>query len=270
MATWQGDWQGPPTAASAPTAPTVSISVAATTATLTIAGDAGVTHQVYYQAIGAAAWSDGGDRVGDGDKAVAGLTEGTRYVFIVQSLLSSVPSVVSAPVYGAPAVTGEQTPTGAVGIAVGKLREMFAESATFQSDIGAVGDAAAKKAFALQYVHSAEYKPSSFTYPAIVICRYGNDSQRISGRMATIPNGMLKVIVNRQIPAGLRASSQNADIELDNFLSTVITEVLEKSMSAGYLLLRSIDVDDGPYRFEDAVKGEVAGADLRVEYGLTG
>ncbi len=267
---WQGDWQGPATAADVPSTPTVSISVATTTATLTIAGDDGVTHQVWYQALGAAAWSDGGTRVDDGDKDVSGLTEGTRYVFVVQSLAGAVPSLVSAPVYGTPAVSGEQTPTGAVGIAVGKLREMFAESATLQTDIGAVGDAAAKKNYALQFVHTAEYKPTSFTYPAIVICRYGNDAQQVAGRMATLPNGVLKVIVNRQIPSGLRASSQNADIEFDNVLSNIIKEVLEKSTTAGYLLLRSIDVDDGPYRFEDTGDDEMAGADLRVEYGLTG
>ncbi len=257
-----------PTGASVPSTPTITVTISGTTATITVDGDAGLVHKVLYQALNAAAWTSEDQRTGDGDVVVAGLTEGTRYAFVCQSYSGTVPSIVSSPVYGTPAVSGEQTPTGAVGIAVGKLREMFAESATFQSDIDAVGDAAAKKAYALQFVHTAEYKPTSFTYPAIVICRYGNDRQEIGGRPSTLPDGALKVIINRQIPVGLRTSSANADIEFDNFLSNVIAEVLNKSRSAGYLLLREIAVDDGPYRFDDADDGEVAGADLRVDYGI--
>ena len=268
MAPWQGGWQGPVTATNVPSTPTVSIAVSGTTATLTIAGDAGVTHQVYYQELGDAGWSDGGTRVGDGDKDVAGLSEGSRYLFLVQSLDGSVPSLVSDPVYGTPAVTGEQTPTGAVGIAVGKLREMFAESATFQSDIGAVGDAAAKKAYALTFVHISEYKPNTFAYPMILISRTGNDRQQIGGRPATLPDGTFEVMVHREMPEALRSSSQNADIELDNFLSDVIKDVLEKSKAAGYLLLSDIDVIAGPYRFEKEELADVAGATLQVRYGV--
>lgn len=259
-----------PTGASVPSTPTITVTISGTTATITVDGDAGLVHKVLYQALNAAAWTSEDQRTGDGDVVVAGLTEGTRYAFVCQSYSGTVPSIVSSPVYGTPAVSGEQTPTGAVGIAVGKLREMFAESATLQSDIGAVGDAAAKKAYALQFVHTAEYKPESFAYPVIVISRTGNDSQQTGGRPTTLPDGNLNVIVNRQIPEALRSSSQNADIELDNFLSNVIADVLDKSKAAGYLLLRSIAVDDGPYRLADADEDSIAGAEMRVEYGLTG
>ena len=253
-----------------PTAPTITVSISGTTATVTITAEAPATNQVLYHALGASAWTAATPRSGDGDVTIADLVEGTRYVFVAYSILDGLPSAISDPVYDTPAVTGEQTPTGAVGIAVGKLREMFAESATLQDDVGAVGDAAAKKAFTLQYVFSSEYKVETFVYPLVVISRVGGDRQRTGGVPATLPDGSLEVVVNRTIPVGLRASSQNADIEFDNFLSEVIKDVLEKSRAAGYLILDSIDVSEGPYRYEKEELADVAGATLEVRYGMTG
>lgn len=47
-----------------------------TSFTLAISGDAGATHQVWRKADGAAAWTDEGTRVGDGEKQVSGLAAG--------------------------------------------------------------------------------------------------------------------------------------------------------------------------------------------------
>ncbi len=65
-----------------PSAPTITASVSGTTATITFVGDAGVTNYLFYKKAGASAWTSGGNRAGDGDIAVAGLSTGVRYTFI--------------------------------------------------------------------------------------------------------------------------------------------------------------------------------------------
>ena len=61
--------------------------------TATIAGDDDVTYTVYYRAYTDTAWTTGGTGVGDGDIAIAGLTNGTFYWFIAM-----VGGAASAPV----------------------------------------------------------------------------------------------------------------------------------------------------------------------------
>jgi len=75
-----GDYPGG--LADAPSAPTVSASVSGTTATITFDGDTGATNYLFYKAAGASAWTVGGERSGDGDIAVAGLSAGVRYTFV--------------------------------------------------------------------------------------------------------------------------------------------------------------------------------------------
>lgn len=65
-----------------PSAPVITVSVAGTTATITFDGDAGVTNYLFYKAAGASSWTVGGNRAGDGDIAVAGLSAGVRYTFV--------------------------------------------------------------------------------------------------------------------------------------------------------------------------------------------
>jgi hypothetical protein len=73
---------------SAPAEPTLSIvnDGTGTSATATVAGDAGVTHRLYYRkATGQAAWTAGLTRTGNGTIQQTGLVSGTRYGFLVVS-----------------------------------------------------------------------------------------------------------------------------------------------------------------------------------------
>lgn len=71
---------------SAPTTPTLTVANAGTgtSATATLAGDAGVTHRLFYRKAGAIAWTTGLTRVGNGTIAQTGLTAGS-YEFIAVS-----------------------------------------------------------------------------------------------------------------------------------------------------------------------------------------
>ena len=66
----------------APSTPTLTVTVSGTTATATFDGDAGVTNELRYRAVGDSVWTDGGSRSGDGDIEVAGLLAGVQYEFI--------------------------------------------------------------------------------------------------------------------------------------------------------------------------------------------
>ena len=95
MSPWQEGWQGPTTGAAAiPTAPTISLSISGTTATVTVNGDAGLSNVVYYQSIAGGAWTTGGTVVGDGDVVITGLAA-NQYIFVAQTFNGTTPSGIS-------------------------------------------------------------------------------------------------------------------------------------------------------------------------------
>jgi hypothetical protein len=90
-----------PTAGAEPAAPTLAVEDDGTgdSVTATVDGDAGVTNKVYHRAPGAAAWTLGGSRSGDGQVPISGLAELARYQFVALSesgAARSLPSNVAA------------------------------------------------------------------------------------------------------------------------------------------------------------------------------
>lgn len=67
-----------------PAAPDITVANdgTGTSVTVTIDGPAGATNYVYYLLPGAASWTAGGNRAGDGDIVVGSLTEGKTYEFV--------------------------------------------------------------------------------------------------------------------------------------------------------------------------------------------
>jgi len=78
---------GAGTAATPPSTPEVSVADdgTGTSATVTVDGDAGATHLVYYRLSTAWAWTSGGSRSGDGTVQITGLTLHRRYVIVAVS-----------------------------------------------------------------------------------------------------------------------------------------------------------------------------------------
>ena len=69
-----------------PTAPTLSaVQLTDTSIRATIDGDAGVTNNLLYRASSDLAWTSGGNRSGDGDIDITGLTTGTEYLILAYS-----------------------------------------------------------------------------------------------------------------------------------------------------------------------------------------
>ncbi len=112
-------------------APTLAVTVSGTTATASITGDSGVTNYLVYKIPSETAWTAGGNRAGDGDIAVAGLSEGVRYTFVAYSLSDGGFSPPSIPV----SVLIEATVTGAQDSALAAeadtFLDLFGESVTY-------------------------------------------------------------------------------------------------------------------------------------------
>ena len=95
---WQSDWQGTVTGV-LPNAPTITLVMSGSTATVSVDGAAGATNYVYYQTIVGGDWTLGGFVVGDGDVVISDLDAG-QYIFTAQSTVSGVPSGLSNTVIG--------------------------------------------------------------------------------------------------------------------------------------------------------------------------
>ena len=148
---------GPTGGGDRPSTPTLSLSVAGSTVTATIDGDAGVTNYLVYWKAGEVDWPSGGTRSGDGDIEVNGLTPDVTYIFQAYSESDGTSSLFSLPATTSivTAASGDVTATGQFGKAACNLRDLIAGSAAFQVAVGA-GDAESAKA----YIHIAEYKPA--------------------------------------------------------------------------------------------------------------
>jgi hypothetical protein len=93
---------------SAPSVPTLAVTISGTTATATITGTAGVTYTVLYKTVTATAWSTSSTRAGSGTISIASLAEQTGYYFIAYATLgsdNSTPSVVYYAYCGASTAT---------------------------------------------------------------------------------------------------------------------------------------------------------------------
>jgi len=80
---------------SRPTTPTLTVTAGDGSAVAAITGDSGVTHYLYYKAGSGTAWLAGGNRVGNGNITVTGLSDSVVYIFVVFSQKAN--GIVSLP-----------------------------------------------------------------------------------------------------------------------------------------------------------------------------
>ncbi len=78
-----------------PSTPTLALTAGTNSVTAAITGDAGVTHYLKYKASSDISWLAGGNRSGDGDITVSGLSNDVPYIFIVYSQKTT--GIVSLP-----------------------------------------------------------------------------------------------------------------------------------------------------------------------------
>ena len=256
---------------SQPAAPTLSLSVSGTTVTAAITGAADATHYLKYRTTNQA-WQDGGSRSGDGDLAVADLTNGQLYIFIVYSQIGSGPwSTPSRAEIAYPAATGDVAPTGEIGTAMVALRSMISESETFQNAVEV--EVAAN---ALPFIHLAEYTlededVEDFDRPFCLICRSGSDNSEKDSLDTFNPSGAFNVRFEQEIPEAYKEAGEadNAEIYFTNFIDGVIADCYALAALPGYLMIRNFETVDGPYRIKE--KGtEICGIEKSVGWGLEG
>ncbi len=255
----------------APAPPTLSLSVSGTTVTATITGDAGATHYLKYRTTNQA-WQDGGSRLGDGDIAVADLTSGQLYIFIVYSQIDSGSySTPSRAEIAYPAATGEVAPTGEIGTAMVALRTMISESETFQNAVGV--EVAAN---ALPFIHLAEYTlededVENFDRPFCLICRSGSDNSEKDSLDTFHPSVAFSIRFEQELTEAYKetAEADNAEIYFTNFVDGVSADCHDLSALPGYLMIRNWETVDGPYRIKER-NTEIYGIEKSVGWGLEG
>jgi len=121
----------------APAPPTIAVTLDGTTAAVAITGAAGATHYCKYKKTTESAWTDGGNRSGNGSISIAGLETGHAYIFMVYSELADVYSTAVADLAVLAAGSSGDYHT-ARSRAFAKLLEMFGESISyFPADGGA-------------------------------------------------------------------------------------------------------------------------------------
>ncbi len=252
-----------------PSSPAMSLAVSGDTVTASITGDVGATHYLLHIKDGESGWTAAGNRSGDGDIEVSGLADGV-YAFTAYSL--SAGSVSSLPAPGRFATVfsavSEVVPTGAMGKAMVNLRNLVAESTTFQDAVGATGSSAEKIAFAKTRVYLADYIPDDdFEHPYAVICSTGDDNSEMVGVAAFGDGGSLELWLYDDIPAGYQADDQasNAEMNFKNFAGGVVADCQELSGLPGYLLASKWRTAEGPARTEN---DDMYGVKLQVSWGL--
>ena len=236
-----GWWITGPTGGVLPNAPTITAADDGDgdAITVTIAGDAGVTNQVYYKLASATAWSDGGSRSGDGTVQITGLTDQAVYDVIVQAAdgdYLSIPSAVATVrVTGGSAIT----PAGLYSLPLHYLRLTLAGSATFQGWVGA-----ANAAEALSYIF-VNWATGATTPPYATVDWWDNFGQeKIATGAFFEGTGDLQLLIRG--PRDTNATLSDAAYTFSNKLGAILAEMAALAGSPGYLDITGFQQVSGP------------------------
>lgn len=234
----------------APTTPTISVvdDGDGDAITVTIAGDAGVTNQVYYKLTTASAWNDGGTRSGDGDVQITGLTDQAVYDVIVQAIDGDYLSIPSA--LATVRVTGgaSVTPTGLYSLPLHYLRLTLAGSSTFQGWVGA-----ANASEALAYIYAVSVAGDA-TVPFATVDWWENFSRGKIGTGAYFAlQGDLMLVIRG--PRDTDATVADAAYTFLNKVGAILGEMEALAGAAGYLDITGFEQVEGPASpTEDEIK----------------
>jgi len=166
----------------------------------------------------------------------------------------------------------EITPAGDRGKAMLNLRQLIAESATFQAAVGATtGDASKKADDAKFHIHITAYTPENadFTRPFALICKTENDKEQNIATNTFAIGGDLELRIEAAIPAAYRDDPKNAEWNFLNFVETVLAEIKALSAMPGYFAINNITCIEGPTQYESAAGTFVYGVRLMVGWGLS-
>jgi len=158
---------------------------------------------------------------------------------------------------------------GFMSIASEAAANLIANSATFQASVGAE-DAAT----ALLSVYIGAYEPddpedpdAGWTRPFALVRNPGS-----GGIKDNIDSGEFKITFEKEIPAAYRDNDnqQNAQLEFEAWAGQIIAECMELSQSAGYQIVRSFEISEGPYRYSTDPLKNTMGCACTYRWGLGG
>jgi len=159
-------------------------------------------------------------------------------------------------------------PTGNRVKAKSNLRDVIAESATFQTAVGATGEAEEKIAAAKLRIHRTAYAPVDFERPFALICSVGNDKSENDAVSQFTYCGDIELRFEKDIDEDYTAQPENAEVEFENFYETVMDEVMALSIQPGYFAINSWDIIEGPTQYEIAEGVFVYGVRLLINWGI--
>jgi len=165
------------------------------------------------------------------------------------------------------------TPTGEMGKAMVNLKNLLAESGTFQTAIGATGSPAEKITAAKLRIHLTAYdRPTEtdFTRPFALICKTGNDTNEKIATNASLVSGDMELRFDKNISEGYKDDPGNAELEFLNFIDAVIAEMETLSNQPGYLAITAINIIEGPTQIENEAGIYIQSIRLSVDWGLKG
>lgn len=161
-------------------------------------------------------------------------------------------------------------PTGERGKAKENLRDLLAESTTFQSAIGATGTPEEKKAAAKERLHKTAYIPDEdpgFERPFGLLCSVGNDHNEKRGGF--LMGGDIELRLEKDISAEYTDGPANAETDFENFYEGVMLEAMNLSAQPGYFAINSWDIIEGPSQIEIDEGKFVSAIRILINWGIS-
>jgi len=247
-----------------PAAPAITATAGTGSVTITIDGAAGVTNYVVYKTSGAAAWTSGGSRSGDGDVVISGLTAGTTYLVSAYSDNGEYSTFAPVQVVTLTASTSDD-PTGSLSVPLGLLADTLAASAAFRAWVGATtGTEEENLTAALARIY--EYESESWTRPYGLV---SHDDLWHAGKIADGSHNLFSH--DGELFLGFEADAEETgDAELSarrfsNTVGTILDEMKALAGTPGYLNIVDIQKKTGPQRCRPDRRDE---ADAAEDYWL--
>ena len=172
-------------------------------------------------------------------------------------------------------------PTGPVGICKEALKQLVAESKTFQDAIGAKGTGPEKIALAKLRIHKTEYvaaaeEEEKMLRPFALILSTENNSDSAeaisgSGVRDFLKGGDIELRLEKEIPEDYRATGQeaNAETDFENFYENVLADIKALAGQPGYLIINSISIIEGPAKYDpQGSEKDVYAVRLLISWGM--
>jgi hypothetical protein len=157
--------------------------------------------------------------------------------------------------------------TSKIAKAAEAMKTLLAGSTTFQTMVGAASAAAAKA-----FIFIGSYTPeAAVARPFALVSAVAADKNRKIGTGAWVQSGEFKILIERDVTSTYQADEHQTDAEMEfrNLVGEITEEMMDLSCTAGYLVLRSLDITEGPYRYEPATgKSDTMGCWMTAAWGL--